>query len=653
MSIGVVIDLCALVLLISLIVSLCYRNKLWSSADRVFLILMVICTVCTAADVVTLFANIKATDYSYSILYASSYIYFLFRNITPFMYICYIITLTEKWGVMRRRPFFLYTLLLPMLASVCLIASNPWTKGVFYYDAEHVYHRGQLLTLLYIIAMYYMLYSMLYTYRNRILIEREKVYSIYSFIPISMGSVVIQMLYPEWVVELFGTALCLMLIMFTLQKKEEVMEGNTGLWNRKAFIQEVGKSFAGEKEFTVISINISNMSLLGRTIGVTQTEQVVGEIVQFIKRYRTEVNNIYVMKDGRYEMILCGKKREKQEEIAASLNRAFKQPWMHQGLELNLIVYVAITECPKDFRDKEELLQFTDTFHRSGAFSGEVLYAGDFNSNRLNSQELEKIIERTWQNKGFEVYYQPIYSVKEGRFKSAEALLRLYDEEHGFISPMEFIPIAEENMSILKIGQLVLETVCEFIASEYLDAMGIDFIEINLSAVQCIQEDMADKIIKTIKSYGVDPSRINFEITETAAIYSSEIMLKNMEKLGREGISFSLDDFGSGYANINYLLNFPFSIIKLDREMVSWEKQSEKSIVALKYSIKMLKEMGYYIVAEGMEDAEHARLLSEKGCDYQQGYFFSRPLPAKDFLKFLTENRDGMYLDKQAEGSAV
>lgn len=640
MYIDVAIDICALVLFIFLIISICYRNKLWSLADKVFLVLIIVCTFTTIADALNVYMSKNGLEYSYGILYGSSQLYFLLRNLTPVLYLCYIITSTGQWSMLTKKPALLLTLILPTTISVVLVLTNSLTHKVFYYDEAHVYHRGPWLLILYCNALYFMLYSLVYAIRHKNLIENEKRYAIISFVPLSMGSVLIQMLYPQILIEMFTTAICLMLIMFTLQKKEDVIDGNTGLWNRVSFIQDINRNLIGERKFTVISIYLCNLSLLTKTIGFLQAETVIAQMAHYLKQYLSDAEGLYMTGEGHFHLILSGKKQLKKKEIAESINEKFKSTWRFQELELNLLVCVAVSECPNDFTDKDVLLQFTATFPQYCSYNGKVQYAHNLKGKMLNKELLEQIIEKALLEKRFQVYYQPIFSSKDGRFCSAEALLRLYDKTYGFISPQDFIPVAEENTSILKIGQFVLETVCEFMASYQLKEKGIDYIEINLSAVQCIQADMADNIIRTLKRYCISPTQINLEVTETAAVNSSKIMLKNMERLQAEGICFSLDDYGSGYANINYLLKFPFSLIKLDKDLVVQESQNEKGAIALRYSIEMLRAMGFQIVAEGVETKELAKLLAAYNCDYQQGYYFSRPMPGSDFIEFLDRNKE-------------
>jgi EAL domain-containing protein (putative c-di-GMP-specific phosphodiesterase class I) len=243
-------------------------------------------------------------------------------------------------------------------------------------------------------------------------------------------------------------------------------------------------------------------------------------------------------------------------------------------------------------------------------------------------------------NYGFKVFYQPIRDAATGEYHSCEALLRLYDEDYGFISPEEFIPRAEKSGLIIEIGEYVFEEVCKTIRSRKFEELGIDYVEINLSAVQCIQRDLRDKLQIIMKRYHVKPEMINLEITETAAAHTPEILLKNMQDLAAAGFELSLDDYGSGYSNMSYMLNLPFKMIKIDKYIV-WaafsDKRAEK---ALEATIRMIKSIGMTVLAEGVETPEQAEWLTASGCDFLQGFYYSRPIPKKEFLEIMKKTTE-------------
>lgn len=636
MDISIATNGCAFILFIALICSF-FQNKLWTSSDKIFFILLIICSFCSFTDLIFTLTS-TATHIPITILRLNIWLYFLFRNITPFAYLCYIISISDAYYIASKNKILWVFTRIPIIFSILMIATNPLTHGIFTYSNNYIYHRGFLLPVLYTIAAYYLFLSVFYIKKYGESITIEKKIAIYMFLPLSLGSVFIQFLFPTIAIEMFSTAICMMLVMFTIQKKEEVLEGSTGLWNRSIFMQHIHKRFFEKKQFTIISINISNLKSLNQAIGRMAVDTILNDVSQYIKSFYSQTNGLYAMGNGKFNILFLDKDKDKIEEIASKLNTRFQSLWSYHALELNLLAYIAVINCPQDVSNKDDLLKFTDEFHKYTKFSGTVLHIQNLNSQQMKrNEELEHIIEKALLEKRFEVYYQPIYSIKEDAITSAEALLRLYDETYGFISPDEFIPVAEANMSILKIGDFVLETVCKFIASHNLKQKGIKYIEINLSVVQCMQANMGQHILETIQRYGVKPSQINLEITETATIYSQETMMKNMKLLRENGIYFSLDDYGSGYSNLNYLVSFPFALIKLDKGIVCSQSMDPKKWIALKYSIEMLLEMGCQIVAEGVETKEMLQDLSNQGCQYIQGYYFSKAIPDAAFLEYISQ----------------
>lgn len=235
------------------------------------------------------------------------------------------------------------------------------------------------------------------------------------------------------------------------------------------------------------------------------------------------------------------------------------------------------------------------------------------------------------------MYYQPIYSVNEQRFNSAEALLRLKDDKYGFISPEIFIPAAEKSGAIHKIGAFVLDEVCRFIASEEYKALQLDYIEINLSVAQCMQNDLANQVLETIDKYKITPDQINLEITETAASYSQKTMLENLSVLSDAGISFSLDDFGTGYSNMRRIASLPLHLVKLDKSFADMGENPKLQII-LQNTIQMIKAMNMKIVVEGIETEKLVQQFSDLQCEYIQGYYYSKPIPKEEFVDFIKES---------------
>ena len=326
----------------------------------------------------------------------------------------------------------------------------------------------------------------------------------------------------------------------------------------------------------------------------------------------------------------------KHSAYAASLiNDALHQTVKIDKFDLNLIPYICLAKCPEDIDNFQSLISFGTDFHEKLPYNGEVIHADGSTVKRMVSllTGMDSIIERALANHGFHVYYQPIYSIEKKRFVSAEALLRLIDEKEGFISPEIFIPAAEKSGAIHKIGDYVLTEVFQFIASSEYKKLGLEYIEINLSVSQCMHHGLADSILESMSRYGVSSNQVNLEITESAASYDQSVMSENLEQLSAAGLTFSLDDYGTGYSNMYRIAALPLKIVKLDKTFVN--NQNSKMWTILQNTVRMIKDLNMEIVVEGIETEEMVKKFSDLKCDFIQGYFFSKPIPQREFEEFI------------------
>ena len=242
-----------------------------------------------------------------------------------------------------------------------------------------------------------------------------------------------------------------------------------------------------------------------------------------------------------------------------------------------------------------------------------------------------------FSKKNIEVFYQPIYSTKEKKFVSAEALVRLKAEDGRMLFPGDFIPEMELDGRILILGKAVFTKVCEFISENNMEELGLHYIEVNLSAVQCMQEELAKTYIDIMEKYKVDPKYINLEITETAQS-NRKALLENIRVLKDYGVSFSLDDFGTGNSNLNYIVEVPVQIVKFDKQMVNSYFENRIASYVMNSTIEMIKGLGHKIVFEGVEEKYQLDKAEEMNVEFIQGYYFSKPINQKAFLKFIKDN---------------
>ena len=223
-----------------------------------------------------------------------------------------------------------------------------------------------------------------------------------------------------------------------------------------------------------------------------------------------------------------------------------------------------------------------------------------------------------------------IFSTAENRVVGAEALARLIDPEIGNIPPDEFIHVAERSGEIMELGRQIFEHVCSFIQSASLRERGIEFINVNLSPAQCMNAQLTAEFSAIAQRYQVPMDMIDFEITESTADDAHELQTQLIH-LQKSGAELSIDDFGTGTSNLTRLTKLPIHVVKLDMS-IAWAHFSGETTI-LPDLVRMFKNAGLKVVVEGVETAEMKESLTEMGCDYLQGYYFSAPIPAEDFDK--------------------
>jgi EAL domain-containing protein (putative c-di-GMP-specific phosphodiesterase class I) len=261
--------------------------------------------------------------------------------------------------------------------------------------------------------------------------------------------------------------------------------------------------------------------------------------------------------------------------------------------------------------------------------------------NRRQWVQMVKTIMAALKEDRVEVFLQPIYSVKKERFVSAEALARIRNVDGTILSPGAFISVAEETGMVEQLGERVFEKVCQFIQREQIWKHGIEYIEVNLSVRQCESRTLSERYKAIMEQYGVKPSMINLEVTESASIQTRNVFLHNMESLIDYGVSFSLDDFGNGESNLNYIVDMPVEIVKFDRDMTKSYFEKSKGKLVMETATRMILDLGLKIVSEGVETKEQLEAMKKLGVEYIQGYYFSKPLPEEEFVPFVKESQKG------------
>ncbi len=572
---------------------------------------------------------------------------YICTNTLPLLYLFYSISLVNFSDVTSKKSIkkFNFFVGIPYFLIMALIIISPLTYysfnivSAFYIDSYHLYHRGNFVYyLLYFSTIYYICVSMFILFKYRKVITVKRIFLLLSYIFLLGIAVAIQFVDERYLLQCFGVALAAIMFSSLIQTPEEYIDRTTDLFNQSALVKMTQKDFANNSKFLVLTIFLDDTVFISNAFGINQMNALLKEVSDFLKSEFPQAKHYY-LPQGKFCLIFKSYNPRDIEKHVFNLRARFHETWVYDTLELKLYSRICVMECPDDTKTSEEILDIIDLISDDTRYKRQIIYARDIDREyKKRTAYIAHLLRNALAEKRFDVYYQPIYSTKEDRLIGAEALIRMRDDEGNFVSPEEFIPISEKTGDILRIGQFVFDEVCKTLSSICPEDYGITKIDINLSVAQCMQEILADQLVTIRTIHNVPSSIINLEITETAAAHTPEILLKNMNRLSEEGIELSLDDYGSGYSNMNYLLNLPFKMVKIDKEIV-WTAFSEKRAnIALEATISMIKKLGMTVLAEGVETKAQAEWLTKLGCDYLQGFLFAKGLPKQEFFDLMRKD---------------
>ena len=412
----------------------------------------------------------------------------------------------------------------------------------------------------------------------------------------------------------------------------------TKLPNRRQFINNLKTELQADRSGAVILIDLDNFKEVNDTLG-----HVYGDILlsQIGNRF-LDLNdsNIFIARYGGDEFLILLKnvvKIDEIEEYLKSVENCLNSSFNINDDLLNIEYSIGITLFPEDAEKTYDLITFADTaMHRAkGLFDQNKLYYNDRMFQELiKKKEIRELLKDALRNDGFKLVYQPQINLKSGKADTFEALLRLKDED---ISPGEFISVAEESNLIIDIGRWVTEAAIIQLAEWQSKGFEPKPISINFSAKQLNDLSYVDFLNDKLKKHGVTADLLEIEITETVLLEKKDKSISFLNKLKESGVKISLDDFGTGYSSLSYLTYIELDKIKFDRSL-NHKFLQDNYTDTMAGLISLFHSMNLVVVAEGIEEKENFQKLSDRGCDYIQGYLFSRPVSPAAIEKIYDHN---------------
>ena len=409
----------------------------------------------------------------------------------------------------------------------------------------------------------------------------------------------------------------------------------TGLYTREFFYQRVEEYLAENPntQFSIVASNIVNFKVYNDAFGTKAGDRLLQQIADDI-RSRMGEKGVY----ARYgaDRFLCLVERDQEQLDRAAVEDHSHRPDSMRNLVMKLGVYEVTDRAVPVEKMCDRAFLAADSI--KGQYNQHIaVYDDVLRDKLLREQAITDSMENALDEGQFTVYLQPKYSLHDDRLSGAEALVRWIHPEWGFMSPGEFIPLFEKNGFITQLDRYVWEQVCILLRDWKQKGYPDIAVSVNVSRADVYQDDLRDTLSGLVAKYGIEPRQLHLELTESAYTENPNQIISTVDKLREVGFIVEMDDFGSGYSSLNMLNQMKLDVLKLDMKFIQTEtaKPAEQGI--MRFVVNLARWLNLSVVAEGVETRAQLERLREVGCDYVQGYFFSRPLPSQEFETLLRE----------------
>lgn len=615
-------------------VAYCTRFRERTLLGICFIFNLIVSMLCAALDI--------ASDYT-SALYGTipsfapilfDQLYFAVLILQPYAFFLYAYALSVKRKRLTGKLLFTFTVPLILLEVLCAV--TPAVHWLYSIDADGL-QNGPAYILAFVEGIFYICVALVVMHVQRAHVLRRERIGVYLYCVVLTVGYVLGILLPNVPVIDGCTAIALLIMYLSLQNPEFYLFSSSGMYNRHGMGEVLSDALMRGRRVCIVGFSINNFDDMRELYGTAQLEASIELIYAYLAEEFPQLIACY-LESGRFALVYSSKtsvSAQDRSRVVEGLRKRFLLPWISEHVDTFFSIQtVQMPEMPQLANGEAIIAALTSVMMRMQREAGtkDLVVTDAVLEENERRRSIEAELKNALESKSLQVYLQPIYSTKHKRVTRAEALARIVTADGTILPPAEFTGIAESTGTVIELGEQVFEQTCQVVRDYDLPARGIESVNVNLSPIQCLSPTLPTRFAQIAARYGVPLSLFTLEITEESFV-DINVLRTQIERFIGLGAHFSLDDYGTGYSNLHRIVQLPFANIKIDRLFILEYEQKRDTL--LPTIVRMLKQQGYSVTAEGVEDAQMLEVLTRLGCDFVQGFYFSCPVPPERFAAYV------------------
>ena len=636
-------DICALCILGTIAITSLSRRWVPAYRQRAYVMLFLATFAATLSERLETFLQMRPFSgpwYHPAEMLCGS-VYFIAHLGTGLCYLRYILAVLDIYIDTKRLPDFV-GVLLGYYLGIALVVINLFTPILFSYGEDGIYRREKLIGLYYVLAGYYILYGISLLFRYNLLMRLRTKMVVISYVLLALAGMAVQFVWPTVLIENLLSTIGVTLVYISLQNPSEMVDGSLNILNRKAFLEGLDLKTGRKAPQSTIFVTIDNIRALSDEIGYSQAQSVMKKIAKYLKyagnlEYRLQC---YAYRYSEYVFAITVHTIDKNKVLSLlnSISKRLRQPWSFSNMAIRVETHCFLIEYPEHYKTVSELLARLDLIIEHASSEMDQI----IDINKPEYTELKKITDydmlarNNLDTKSFVIRYQPILSKIYRINYSADVLCFLKDEYGNEVDMRGHIPDINATQALMDMDEMVYRRACRALAFWNAgDKNGKYRAVVGMSQGEISKNDFIRRMKKIAREETAEISWITLKLTETTITTMNAVAERNLKLMGEQKCSIIVDDFGSGYGDLDKIMALPVTQVNIAHDILVKARESEKMKLVAKGIVNLFHDISIFVGAKNIETDEDKLMAEELGCDFLVGDYMGQPMKDSSFVKYI------------------